>query len=371
MSSKTNTNMVAGADSAKPREATIPVFKGKASYFTWEYEFLNNLDSMKHATVAYEQPRPEIPEGAPEAIVLRAQEQQEKWDLGSGRIASALMHATCTHPGARNELIALSRRHQAEGSRKPTGRQMMNLIKQKYDAGDIIALSDAMDAFRALRIGEDEDTSEFITRFDHAAGEVVRLGGTLNDDEKMLTLKNSVAGIEAFDHLAVSLYTLRNLTFAEAHALVCHFSRQVKAARKRRGSFLKSEASVVADAKRVHRADLPVTVGLKSKREGVRCHKCGKLGHFRAECRSTRQAVLCGYCKKPNHEEKDCRLKLKAKRAKETPAETKPTEEPRDEPRTKGLTRFTFQKPEVSVIMELEGTGDEYLEHDRNKVFID
>ena len=43
MSSKTNTNMVAGADSAKPREATIPVFKGKASYFTWEYEFLNYL----------------------------------------------------------------------------------------------------------------------------------------------------------------------------------------------------------------------------------------------------------------------------------------------------------------------------------------
>ena len=332
-----------------------------------------HLNSLKHARMAFETARPIAPAG-PAAAVQRAEDLQERWDLGSGRLGNALMQAVSGHASAKTTLVAMCRHHQAVGLPGPTGKEMFELLKQKYDIKDIISLNDAKMALMQLKAGVDEDSEDFMIRFDHAVAEVVRLGGHLSDEDKFGSLQQCFNGVPGFKSLAVSLLTTVGLTLQGAVTLVKQYTRKVNAARggqKRPRSDSQSAVMVTTDTKSAASVEGRAGVTPKRNRVEPRCYKCGKLGHFRADCRATSQAVTCGYCKRPNHQEKDCRKKAKDQKRKQSRGQSGATAVQRSEPSSDGLSRFVFQKPEVSVIMELQSDLAEDERPHVNKIFID
>src|SRR5947199_303177 len=53
----------------------------------------------------------------------------------------------------------------------------------------------------------------------------------------------------------------------------------------------------------------------KKKKRTIICHKCGRTGHTKRDCRQLRQNITtCNYCKKIGHVENDCWTKRNKER---------------------------------------------------------
>ncbi len=362
-------NMVAG-EGRVSSVGEVPLFSGSSGYALWEYKFQVYVGSLAGGEAAMTTPRPVEPFIPEPAAVRKAREERLRdWDLGSGKMAHALLVAVREHKAAEEALVLMWTMRLQAGMPKATGAEQLTFLREKYHQTDHQELTAATVKLYSLKIGSSRSSEDYAVLFESLHAEVVRLGGVMNEAAKLGLLRNSLKGSTKYAALATNLLTTPNLTYDHALAIVKSFTREVEGP---------TEDEQIGGKRG---RELNLIAAKPAKRQKAewkkRCFNCGSEDHLKSECpkplaeRKGKGAArdgagvtrkVCNYCKKPSHVEAEC---WKKRADLENGA--------RSGGATKGKDpRFQYnggRGKEVSMVME-PGERDS-LDTDDEKMFID
>ena len=364
--------MVAGEESS--RGCLLPYFLEDQIFSSWEYAFDMYLNRIPHAKFAFNNPRPEVTDGATPTVMARVHELQRDWDLGSGGIATALVTAVSKHPCAKDEFYANHQKRMAEGLPALNGRQLYDHFKEKYDTRDMSLLTSAQKVLSELKVKPDENSETFVHRFQQAVGELIKNGGVINDLQKLAALQDCLWGVPGYHFIAAYIHCDKSVTLEHALTITRGYTRRAKSGSRQtqKGYVSPGEVSLLPVTKSAETVEVSRNRQPSKKRTGEgRSHSAKRAKYSAKDPAGGRYAKTCSHCGKAGHQESDCWLKHPEKRRRPETADAAKSATRDSSIKAKSDSKFVYQRAEVSLIMEVEGecSGDDEL--DRWKVFID